>query len=419
METAIGVTGFAAISIVLIGTIKPYREYQLLIGSMILVLLAMHGVSFMNVYVATLPGAESDAKQFSKYAVEMLRNGSWPDVSIGTQAYLFMLTAVYRVFGENHHVSEYMMIGQGLSIIAATANLIVIDRIASHLGVESVRWRAGVVLTTGLFPVFLLHNALTFREPFQLLGLVFGVYCVLRGIDEARVRWLFGALAGLLFMGIFHHVLLGVSFILIGSAVILVYGGRCIDRWGYSTIALLVLMIGSLGYLALTNVPATKGNDYVKEIREKGGVIEAIKDYRKEVEGERPRTSYSVPIDSSTVLATARGLAANYWLYLTAPLWRAPERMADLVPQVCSGFRLLMLGVVMWFFSFRKRAHPKILFLGLSYVVITTVWSLGTTNYGQAFRHHSLSDWLLILMVAYIVRCGRSYVPPPNRERSA
>jgi len=34
------------------------------------------------------------------------------------------------------------------------------------------------------------------------------------------------------------------------------------------------------------------------------------------------------------------------------------------------------------------------------YLLMTMVWSLGTTNYGQAIRHHILSNWLLIVLAA-------------------
>jgi len=34
------------------------------------------------------------------------------------------------------------------------------------------------------------------------------------------------------------------------------------------------------------------------------------------------------------------------------------------------------------------------------YLLMTFIWSLGTTNYGQAIRHHVLSNWLLIVLLA-------------------
>lgn len=416
MSVAAALMGLVVASVLVIGMMRPYREQRIVIGAIVLVVLALCVVSYTNVYILALPGGESDAKLFNKYAVELLRQGQWPDVSIGTQVYLWILTGFYRLLDPRPAVSEYLLIGQSLSIVVATATLVFINRIAENLGIASGYWRAGVVVVAGLLPVFLLHNALTLREPYQLLGLVMGVYCVLRALDQPTMQLWLCAAAGLFFMGVFHHVLLGVSFVLIGVGVLMPYLSRPATRQGYTIAAVLVVVLGAMAYVTVNVVPATKGNDYVKDIRGKGGLIEAIKGYRGEVEGAQPRTSYSVPIDSSSVVGTAKGLAANYWLYLTEPLWRAPERTADLVPRASSGFRLAMLGLVMWFLIFKSKAHPKILFLGLSYVVITMVWSLGTTNYGQAFRHHSLSDWLLVLMVAYILQCGFGYGRPRSPE---
>lgn len=408
MSVAAGITGLAIAGIMIVSTIRPYRGQGPVIVAVMLVLLALCAVSYVNVYVVALPGGEADAKLFNKYAVELLRHDNWPDVSIGTQAYLWILTSFYSVFESDPNLRQYLLVGQCLSIVAASGTLVFIDRIAVNLGIQRVYWRASVLLVSGLLPVFLLHNALTLREPYQLLGLAMGVYFTLKAVEERRMFWLCCAAAGFLFMGVFHHVLLGLSFVLIGLAVLVSFGRRTASRCGYSTAAILVISVGVLGYIVLTVVPATKGNDYVKDIWLEGGVMEAIENYRGEVESESPRTSYSVSMDSGSPIATAKALTLNYWLYLSAPLGRAPDRAADLVPIASSGIRVVMLGFVAWSLLFGGCVNRKVLFCALTYLLVTAVWSLGTTNYGQAFRHHVLSDWLLVVMCVYAWRFGRN-----------
>ena len=38
-------------------------------------------------------------------------------------------------------------------------------------------------------------------------------------------------------------------------------------------------------------------------------------------------------------------------------------------------------------------------YLLIIYFVVTATWSLGTTNYGQAFRHNSITDWILAMVL--------------------
>jgi hypothetical protein len=39
---------------------------------------------------------------------------------------------------------------------------------------------------------------------------------------------------------------------------------------------------------------------------------------------------------------------------------------------------------------------------------LSFTWSIGTTNHGQAFRHHVMTDWILILTtVVYVTRFAR------------
>ena len=48
----------------------------------------------------------------------------------------------------------------------------------------------------------------------------------------------------------------------------------------------------------------------------------------------------------------------------------------------------------------RRPRSPRghgILLLAI-YVSLTCVWAVGTTNYGQAIRHHLLTKWIILLL---------------------
>jgi len=372
-----------------------------------IVILALHALSFVNVFAGTLPGAQWDAETFHEQALKMAEAGTWPPVSMGTKFYEYILTGAYKVFG------GHLLVGQSLSVVAAAIGLVVINAIAVNLGLRDVRLRSAVVLICGLFPTFLYHGALTFREPYELLGLAAGVFFVLKAFQEFRWRWAGGTLLGFLFMGLFHHVLLGICVLLVCLFVLLLYGPKLGNIRGYAAVAGLLVLISGLGYLAITNIPITMENNYVKEIRKEHGIIRAIVSYRGSIERADPRTSFGSVIEADSNAGFTGGAAANYWYYLSKPFVTDLQTTADVVPAASSLARLVFLAGFLWLALGRGVFNRKLAFCLGAYLAVTAVWSLGTTNYGQAFRHHALTDWLAVVMFAAALSSA------PARRRTA
>lgn len=367
-----------------------------------IVVLALHALSFINVFGGTLPGAQWDAQTFHEQALKYAESGGWPAVSMGTKFYEYILAAAYKLFGPG------LLVGQSLSVVAAAVTLLAINAAAANLGVRDPGARAGIVLVSGLYPTFLYHNALTFREPYELLGLVLGVLFVLKTFQEFKWKWVAGVVLSLLFMGLFHHVLLGIGVLLICWFVVILYGPRLQSGRSYAAVAALIVLTAGLGYAAITNIPITLENDYIKEIRKERGIVEAIVQYRESIESVNPRTSFGTSFDTDSGARIAGSAAVNYWHYLSRPFVTELEWTADAVPFASSVARLaLLLGFLVLALSrgFFKR---ELAFCLGAYLVVTGVWSLGTTNYGQAFRHHALTDWLLVLMAGYALHLAWS-----------
>lgn len=370
------------------------------VWSLILVAAALNVVSLFNVIDGPLPGAQWDAQSFHEASAKLADNDQWPVLSIGTEAYKYVLAATYRLLG------DHKMVGQTVSVLASIGSLIMMAAICRVLGIDRDRLTAWIVLLCGLYPTFVYHGALTFREPLEILGLTLGTWGFLRMCRDRRLRWLFAATGGFLLMGLFHHVLMGIALVLVTWGVLCVYspGGRhagpAMGRNALVAATLVAVTVVS-GYLVITVVPATSRNDYIADIRRADGILEAVVEYRREVESGNPRTSFDPGIEPDSTVEAVKGLAGNYVSYLFKPYATDIEYRMDLVPFSSSLGRALLIGVIVVWLVSRRSGDGAVVFLIGAYLAVTCVWSLGTTNYGQAFRHHAMTDWILIILCGY------------------
>jgi ABC-type iron transport system FetAB permease component len=73
------------------------------------------------------------------------------------------------------------------------------------------------------------------------------------------------------------------------------------------------------------------------------------------------------------------------------------DSIKDLVVFFESVFRaLLIIGFIVNYYKSSNKSNLLLLFI--VYLSLTLFWSIATTNYGQAIRHHVLSGWIIILI---------------------
>ena len=354
---------------------------------------ALHSVSLFNYFVFTLSGAGMDASTFHRQALNAAISGVPPVFSVGTGAYEYILFLSYSLFGANK------LVGQSINVLAAVVSFIFILGIARHLNIRG-NLAIALLIIVGLTPSFLLFIPLTFREAFQLLGLVGGIYFAYEAFSGKSLVNLFVSSLFFIFMGIFHHVLLALSFalILITTFFYFVHSGApkkiIIKNIFLSSVAIL-----AVGYIVVVNIPADKGNDYIKMLRESSGVVKMISEYRNVIEDDIPRSSYGFNVDTTSLVSTGYGLALSYAHYLYGPVIYSIEEAIDLLPSLNALGRLLVTLLLIYLLIKKVPMSPGLGYLIIVYLSVTAMWSIGTTNYGQAFRHNSLTDWILAVVL--------------------
>lgn len=369
------------------------RRDKTRLAAFYLVITAQHLVSLFNYFIFTIPGAELDASTFSSNAQGAVLNGVPPTISVGTNFYEYILYLSYSVFGANK------LVGQSLCILAAVASCIFILRIAERLKVRGV-FLTVLLIAIGLTPSFLLYTSLTFREAFQLLGFVGGIFFAYEAfLKRSPVRLLISS-AFYIFLGLFHQILLALSLTLILITWVFYFLNSGVEvKVVIRNILVSSLAIIILGYITIVNIPIGKGHDYLKTLVENGGVVKMLGSYRAKIDSEEPRSSFGVNVDTTSLSSTGYGLALSYIHYLYGPGLHEINKVIDVVPAINSLGRLLV-SLLLLYLLIRKVDLPEgMMYLIIVYLSVTSMWSIGTTNYGQAFRHNSLTDWMLAMIL--------------------
>jgi uncharacterized membrane protein len=198
---------------------------------------------------------------------------------------------------------------------------------------------------------------------------------------------------------------------LVAFHTVLVFFATSRSRREYGILLALLVTIVLVGAVAFVSAPTTSRNDYFSKIVERGSLLRAVVHYRHEVEERSPRTSYNVALDPASLPRSMAALGLNYVYYLFKPYYADIGEKLDIVAFAASLGRLLLVIAIVVLIVLQKSGDRTLLAIGTTYLLLTAVWSVGSTNYGQAFRHHSMTDWLLCLAVAQLLamRYGKNF----------
>ncbi len=387
-----------------------YRSKRLLAAYLAFVCLH-HALSIVNVVWSGLPGADLDAHYFHLTAARALEHGDIPTVTVGTGFYEWVLYGLYWIFGSGK------LLAQSLSVMLTSLTCVVVVQIARQVG--STFPAPWLVVLLALFPSLLFFTTLTFREVYQLLGLAASCFFLFRSLQSQRVIWLAPMFISLLFMGLFHHVLLAMGMFLFAVAlsVFLVLKLRSF-RAAVLSIGMTVFLVSIAGAAIVWKIPASSGNDYVEMLQHSGSIKQMIQIYRDAVDSANPRTSYGFSVETTSVSGIVSGLVRSYANYLTGPWIGEVNRFIDIAPFVSSLLRTLGI-VCLLVMLVTGRMNLELWYLFFVFVTITFMWSVGTTNIGQAFRHNSITDWIPALwIVLFFHRAGRKASSPGNMKLS-
>lgn len=342
-------------------------------------------VAVSDAWTRWFSDTQIDAMAFAHSASVLAVKGEFSLLSMGSDFYQGLLGTVMAVAG------THPLVGNELSVFAFCLSVPLMLRLLGEAAGARLDWVPLALFA--LIPSSVLLHSVTLREPFQLLFLMLTAWLAIRA-RHGSPWYTVAAVAAAFGAALFHQVLLLAALPMLLVIMLWPHGTGGNDRRWLP--AALVAAGGGVAVLVAWLIPVAADDDYLRRIA--GGPVEALLRYRGGIESASPRTAWGVTFPPDSFPALLRAVLANYAMYLVAPLpwWVQDVRDAYAAAEALLRTALVLLALGLGVRAGGERLRTVLLWLAL-YVVITATWSLGTTNWGQALRHHTVSNWMLII----------------------
>ncbi len=340
-------------------------------------------VAYVNAYHGPVPGASGDAVGFHDIAAAFSRH-------LTTNHFVFGVLYAYALGVFYWATYPSLFLGSALSAVAWLASAVLALRVMRLLSCGRVQ-RAKAMIVYAVLPSSILLTGVTLREAYQLLLVNVVIYASLRVYyRNALGPWitlLVAALAGgMLQPGLFAFGVFMVAATLAWS----LYRRRSrLARRQVGVVlatAAVVVLCGYAGFLQVYSFDVRNGLGATIESYQRGGLSIPARTHYK----------HSVAIGGLADLLLL--IPAGLFQYLFEPMpWRdlQPVDVPVVLENVLRVLLLWTAGTSLWRLPSDARRPVALIFLG--YLVLETMFSLGTVNWGTSARHHVPSLALLLV----------------------
>lgn len=350
-------------------------------------------LALINSYIFEIPGARPDSITFYDYGVAHARELKF-EFGVDYVFYTHILGLLFRAF-----TPSYFLASQ-LSVLALVISLVLFTRLSELFTIKPLVRLAGCIVVA-FFPGTMAAGVVPLREALELLCLLIAVFSGVQLMTERRFFYFALMLTSAAILGLTHKALLFYSIV-----ICLIFSlGWLVQTRHHNRRR--VSIISSIGVAALSAIVASlvyfNDSGYALAY----GLVDknmwwSIWHYRYSIDNlGHPRSAYNIVFNYDTSFLAVKSLLNIYWHYLFYPLVPKTLSLVDIYAAIESWFRLVFIIITLGAFCARK-VERRMIYLALFavFISITFLWSVGTTNYGQAVRHHMLSNWILVLLVS-------------------
>jgi len=338
-------------------------------------------IAIWNGFFGPSFGAELDALSFHIAAVEYAQNPTLDELRIGW-IYTYMLGLIYYL------TTDSLFLGSLLSCVAWLASAYILVKIMRLLSIDkSYQFKA--MLIYALLPSAFFFTSVTLREPYQLLFVNLVIYSALKiYLNKSSFHWLV-LFCAVITMGLLHGALFAFGiFIVLATLVLLTLReGKSFSLIRLALVTPLVFLVALYGLSLFTS--------YFYNID--GGLSAAVESYQQGLLAVEGRTNYKDSVEISGVTGLLLFIPVSLLQYFFEPM---PWRISS-ASDVVALFENILRTWLIWKVWTGLRNMPTqgrrpVLFVFLSYLVIETIWALGTVNWGTALRHHISATGILL-----------------------
>lgn len=329
-------------------------------------------------------GAENDALNFHQVAVDFSQRLE-PEAFEINFIYSYVLGVLYRV------TTDALFWGSVVSCVAWLGSAHILMKIMGLLSFGK-RQKCYAMLIFSLLPTSILWTSVTLREPYQLLIVNSAIYSSLRiHLNKSTTHWLWLFVAAAI-GSILHAALFGFGlFLIVWTSFWIVLRKR--QLWFVVSFIVVVPLAAVLVSYGLSWFQGAYPGYGVQN-----GFISALETYQRAGLSEEARTHYKDSVTLDGMMGLLAFIPVALFQYLFEPM---PGRMSALV-DVPFVLENLLRAVLIWTALVRLRKGPPhqrkaVLLVFVSFVVLETIWAVGTVNWGTAARHHISSGGLLVI----------------------
>lgn len=347
-------------------------------------------IAISNSYLVNLKGAEVDAERFLEHA------NNW--AFLGTLKYAIDAEFFIQFLGVFVYLFSFDEFQ--LTLIGLFAYYAIYFKLFLIVDYKSAKipWAFHIVVVLALFsPSVLLRVGALLREPYVIVALGFMVYFGVRYIETLNVKFIFYSLMFGFFGMFFHKAIL--AFIPIYFILILFFN----TSFNIKSILFGLVILGVSSIVMLVVFPSLSnlrgGAALSVVLTGEFSGAEQVVGYKS---GREFRTTYDYGADFSnifTIMLTA--LKANYYYYFSPFPWNI-RTFSDIYAFIENSLRFFVIGFIS--LSLFKKFSKPVLFVFLCYLLLNTIWAVGTSNYGTGSRHHITTLPLLMLALIYILK---------------
>ncbi len=372
---------------------EGYSKSVLIAGCV--AIFAHHVLSALNVLYGPFSFAQLDAYSFHLHGIQRVDIPETKVWSIGSDMYKSLLGTVYGIFGKS------LWMGQTFSIVFFSLCCVLMMKFSKVMQLNALSCSL-VLLMLGLLPSSLLYGSFTLRETFFTSFFILGAYCAYISIyAQTRIKqWKFFsiAIAAFTLMGVFHMVLLMYAIVLSACLFIILCAQKAAWQKRIFHFVIITVVVGILIWIVKEALPVHISDDYFAMLRIQvdGEVVpipQAISIYHQSTNSIGATTQYDAALEFKTWGKMVFVFMYSYLFYIGWPITGDYSQLSTWVLMAEAIVRLLGIGA-MFLLVRQNKQWQWLIFI---YLTMTFLWNIGTSNHGQALRHHFMTEWIPVL----------------------
>jgi hypothetical protein len=364
-------------------------------------------------------GSTEDAQSFYNHAIEksllLNENGSF-DSPINNQSLNWSISNLsngVEFFKNFHTLLQYYFSGpekllsNSTTLLAWSFCSLLLGKIYLTISKDDFDGASILIYLFSLTPSILIFNSYLLREVWMSLMIYLIVFFAVT-IKNYQKKILLIFLTGLVSI-LFHRYMILITASVL--TIVLIYDAIIkYDWYPFNNVKL----FSYLFILAIASIVIFNSNLEAISIFKDYGILGAIEKYSIGLAGGHgdggppARATYGVIFDKENIFSI-------FHLFLSYQLMPYPWRVTSIVDFLPIFENFLRLGLIILFFFQRTRLLPSqkmhVDMIFLIWLGVELIWSIGTINWGTAYRHHTVVFGLLVIASVASYRSNRFKIP--------